>query len=163
MGLKDQETAWQREIAGEPRAFGTRGFLHHLNEHLLAGLKQFGNTGSTFLEAQRTEIGDVNETVFFALADIHESGIDAWEDVFNGAEINITNLVTTLSNDQFINPFVVENCGDAQLLSDDDLLWHGLRPPLTGSPKRTEKGTKMLCSFQLLGAEAAFQRMNLEI
>ena len=47
----------------------------------------------------RHQIGDVNETVFFALADVDESGIDAWEDVFNGAQIDITDLVTTLRND----------------------------------------------------------------
>ena len=36
---------------------------------------------------------------FFALADVDESGIDAGEDVFNGAQIHITDLVTTLRND----------------------------------------------------------------
>ena len=69
----------------------------------------------------------MNETVLFAFADVDKSGINSREDVLNGAEIHITDLVTPLSNDQFINPLVAENCGNAQLLSDDDLLWHGLR------------------------------------
>ncbi len=99
MGLQHQETTWQRKVAGEPRALGARGLLHHLNQHLLARFQQLGDPSATFLQAQRTEVGDVNETVFFALADVDESGIDAWEDVFNGAQIDITDLVTTLRND----------------------------------------------------------------
>ena len=93
----------------------------------VARLEQLCDAGTALAQAQRTEIGDVNETVFLAFADVDERGIDTGENVFYGPEIHITNLVTSLGNDEFINPFVVENCGDTQLLSDDDLLWHGLR------------------------------------
>jgi hypothetical protein len=30
-----------------------------------------------------------------------------------------------LGHNQFIDTFVIEHCGDSQLLSDDDLLGHG--------------------------------------
>ena len=99
MGLQHQKTTWQREVASEPRALGAGGLLHHLNQHLLARFQQLSDPSAAFLQAQRAEVGDVNETVFFALADVDESGIDAGEDVFNGAQIHITDLVTTLRND----------------------------------------------------------------
>ena len=73
----------------------------------------------------------MNEAVFFTLADVHKGGIDAGKHVFNRAQIDIANLIATLGNDQFINPFIREHCCDAQLLGDDDLLRHG---KVGGSP-----------------------------
>ena len=67
----------------------------------------------------------MNEAIFFALADVDERGINAGQHILDSAEINIANLVATLGNNQFINAFIGENCGDPQLLGNDDLLGHG--------------------------------------
>ena len=67
----------------------------------------------------------MNEAVLFAFADVDESGVDTGEHVLDGAEIDITDLVATLGDDQFVDPFVAEHRRDPQVLSDDDLLGHG--------------------------------------
>ena len=67
----------------------------------------------------------MNKAILFAFTNIDKGSINAGENIFNGAQVHITNLVTALGNHQLINPFVVENCSDAQLLGDDDLLGHG--------------------------------------
>ena len=67
----------------------------------------------------------MNEAILLAFADVDESGINSWENILDPAEIDVANLIATLSYDQFINTFVVEHSGDAQLLRDDDLLGHG--------------------------------------
>ena len=64
----------------------------------------------------------MNETVFFTLSDIDKGGIDTRQYILNSAEINITDLITTLGDDQFINTLITEDCRDPQLLSDDNLL-----------------------------------------
>ena len=125
VGLQDQKTPGQGEIASKALSLGAGGLFHHLHQHLLAGLEQLSNAEGAFLEAQRAEIGDVNEAVFLAFADIHESGIDARQHVFNGAEIHIADLIEALGHHQFINTIIGEHRGDAQLLGDDDLLRHG--------------------------------------
>ena len=50
MGLKDQKAARQAEVAGEPGPLGSGGLLHHLHQHLLARLKQFGDANRALLE-----------------------------------------------------------------------------------------------------------------
>ena len=64
----------------------------------------------------------MNETVFFTLSDIDKGGIDTGQYILNSAEINITDLITPLGDDQFINTFITEDRRDPQLLSDDNLL-----------------------------------------
>ena len=133
MGLKHQEAARQGEVAGEPWPLGARGLLHHLDEHLLPGLKQLGDASAALPQAQGAEVGDVDEAVLLAFSDVDERRIDPGQHVFNGSEINVANLIATLGDDQFINAFVVEHCGDPQLLSDDDLLGHGRDGGLSGA------------------------------
>ena len=60
-----------------------------------------------FLQAKRPEIRDVNETILFTFSNIDERSIDSRQNVFNSAEINISDLIATLGNDQFINAFIV--------------------------------------------------------
>ena len=127
MGLEHQEAAGQGEIAGEPGPLGARGLLHHLHQHLLPGLQQLGDAGSSLLQAQRTKISDMNEAVLFTLTDIDKSRINAGEHIFNSAQIHIADLVAALGNNQLVNTLIVENRGDPQLLGNDDLLWHGGR------------------------------------
>ena len=67
----------------------------------------------------------MNKAVLFAFTDIYKSGVYARQHVFNGPEIDVSDLIAALGHDQFINTFVVENCSDPQLLGDDDLLGHG--------------------------------------
>ena len=64
----------------------------------------------------------MNETVFFTLSDIDKGGIDTGQYILNSAEINITDLITPLGDDQFIYTFITEYRRDPQLLSDDNLL-----------------------------------------
>lgn len=64
----------------------------------------------------------MNETVFFTLSDIDKGCIDTGQYILNSAEIDITDLITTLGDDQFINTFITEDRRDPQLLSDDNLL-----------------------------------------
>ncbi len=135
MGLKNQVATGQGEIARETGTLGAGGLLHHLNQHLLAGLKQLCDSGASLAQPQGAQIGDMDETIFLALSDIDEGSINAGQDIFNSTEIDITDLMAPLGNDELVNPFVAEHCGDAQLLSDHNLLWHGLRQPLTGSPE----------------------------
>ena len=40
----------------------------------------------------------MDKAILFAFANIYESGINAGKNIFNGAKINITNLVTALGN-----------------------------------------------------------------
>ena len=83
----------------------------------------------------------MNEAVLFAFADVYESGVDTGENVLDGAEIDITDLVATLGDDQFVNPFVAEHRRDPQVLSDDDLLGHGKIYGLRGAlPGRAGEG-----------------------
>ena len=41
----------------------------------------------------------MNEAIFFAFPNIDESSINPWQNIFNGAQIDITDLVTPLGND----------------------------------------------------------------
>ena len=77
----------------------------------------------------------MDEAIFFTLTDIDECRINSWQHVFNGAEVNVADLVATLGNDQLINPFIREHRGDPQLLGDDYLLGHGNS---WGTPARTQ-------------------------
>ena len=83
----------------------------------------------------------MNEAVLFAFADVDESGVDTGEHVLDGAEIDITDLVATLGDDQFVDPFVAEHRRDPQVLSDDDLLGHG-KFMGSGSPARVGRRRK---------------------
>ena len=78
----------------------------------------------------------MNETIFLALTDIYEGCIDPRKDVFDGAKIDIANLIATLGHYKFIDSVVGEHGGDAQVLGDDDLLGHrrdtGSRSPAGG-------------------------------
>ena len=85
----------------------------------------FGDAGAAFFQAQGAEIGDVNEPVLFAFANVDEGGVDAGEHIFDGAEVDVADLVAALGHHQLIDTLVGEHCGDAQLLGDDDLLGHG--------------------------------------
>ena len=134
VGLEHQEAAGQGEIAGEAGPLGAGGLLHHLHEHLLAGLKQLRDAGAAFLEAQGAQVGDVDEAVLLALADVHKGGVDARQHVFDGAEIDVADLVAALGHHELIDTFVREHCGDTQLLGDDDLLGHGKKCLARGSP-----------------------------
>ena len=78
-----------------------------------------------FLNRKGAEIGDVDEAILFAFTDVDKRRIDAGENILDSAEIDITDLVATLGHHQLIDTFVIEDCGDPQLLSDDDLLGHG--------------------------------------
>ena len=133
MGLEHQEATRKGEVAGEAGPLGARGLLHHLDEDLLPGLEQLGDASSALPEPQRPQVGDVDETVLLAFADVDEGGIDPRQHVFDGSEIDVADLVTALGDDQFIDAFVVEHCGDPQLLSDDDLLGHGGVSALRGA------------------------------
>ena len=77
-----------------------------------------------FFQPQWAQIRDVDEPVLFTFADVDEGRINTGENVLDGAEINIADLVATLGNDQFINPFIGQHRSDAQLLRDDNLLGH---------------------------------------
>ena len=125
MGLEHQEATGQGQVAGEPRPLGAGGLLHHLDEHLLTGLEQLGDTSATFSQAQGTEVGDVNKTIFLTFANVDEGGVDAGEHIFDGAEVYVADLVAALGHHQLIDTLVGEHCGNAQLLGDDDLLGHG--------------------------------------
>ena len=67
----------------------------------------------------------MNEAVFLALSDVDERSINAGKHILDAPDVNVANLVATLGNNQLIDAFVVEHCGDAQLLRNDDLLGHG--------------------------------------
>jgi len=69
----------------------------------------------------------VDEAILLALTDVDKSGINTGQNIFDSTEIDITDLMAPLGNDEFVNPFVADHCGDAQLLSDHNLLWHGQR------------------------------------
>ena len=92
-----------------------------------------------FFQPQRTEIGDMNEPILFALTDVDESSIDPWQNIFHRAEIDITNLVTTLGDDELVDPFIGQHCCNAQLLRDDNVLGHksGRSPHGTQIPSAT--------------------------
>jgi hypothetical protein len=122
-----------RKRPGRERSLGARGLLHHLDQDLLAGFQQLRDPGTALSEAQGAEIGDVNETVFLAFADIHKGGVDTRQYVLDGAEVDVTDLVAALGHHQLIDTFVVEHGGDPQLLSDDDLLGHGGKVGLSGA------------------------------
>ena len=125
MGLKHKKAARQAQIAGESWPLGSRGLLHHLHQNLLAGFQQLRDAGPSLPQPQRAEIGDVNEAVLFTFTDVDERRINAGENILDSAEIDITDLVATLGHHELIDTFVIEDCGDPQLLSDDDLLGHG--------------------------------------
>ena len=124
MGLQDQITPGKRQVAGESRPLGAGGLLHHLHQDLLAWFQQFGDAGGPLFQPQGAQIRDVNKPVLLTFTDVDEGRINTGEDVLDSAEINIANLVSTLGNDQFINPFIGEHRSDAQLLRDDTLLGH---------------------------------------
>ena len=124
MGLQDQITTGKRQVAGEPRPLGAGGLLHHLDQDLLTWFQQFGDTCGPLFQAQGAQIRDMNKPVLLTFTDVDEGRINAGEDILDSAEINITDLITTLGNDQFINPFIGEHRSDAQLLRDDNLLGH---------------------------------------
>ena len=124
MGLQHQVAPGERQIAGESRPLGAGWLLHHLHQHLLPRFQQFGDAGRAFLQAQWAQIRDVDEPILFAFSNVDEGCINAGENVLNGAEVDVTDLVTTLGNDQFINSFIGEHSRDAQLLRDDNLLGH---------------------------------------
>ena len=67
----------------------------------------------------------MDEAIFLTFANVDEGRINAGQHIFNGAEIDVTNLIAALGHNQFINTFVGEHCGDSQLLGNDDLLGHG--------------------------------------
>ena len=125
VGLEHQEAAGKGEVAGEPGPLAAGGLLHHLNQHLLAWLQKFGDAGTALLQPQRAEVGDMDETVLLALADVDEGGIDPGENILNGSEVDIADLIAALGHHQFIDASVAEHRGDPQLLGDDDLLGHG--------------------------------------
>mgnify|MGYP006065177223 CR=1 FL=1 len=77
-----------------------------------------------FFRRRGAQIRDMNKPVLLTFTDVDEGRINSGEDILDSAEINITDLVTTLGNDQFINPFIGEHRSDAQLLRDDNLLGH---------------------------------------
>ena len=124
MGLKHEVTPRQGQIPSETRPFGSGGLLHHLHQNLLAGLQQLRDPGGTLFQSQRTEIGDMYKSVLFALADVDEGSINPGQDIFHRAEINITDLIATLGDDQLIDPFIGQHCCDTQLLRDDNVLGH---------------------------------------
>ena len=145
-GLQHQKAARQRDVAGETRPLRTGGLFHHLHQHLLAWLQKLGDRSCPLLQAQRTQVGDVNEAVFLAFADVHKCGIDTGMHVLNGTEIDVANLMLTLGDDQLIDALVAENGCDAQLLSDKDLLGHEGKPVVTGNwvskPREIRGGKK---------------------
>jgi hypothetical protein len=67
----------------------------------------------------------MDETIFLTFSDIDKGRINTRQNIFNRTKVNITDLVTTLGNNQLINTVIGENCGDPQLLGDDNLLGHG--------------------------------------
>ena len=77
VGLQHQEATGQGEVAGEAGPLGAGGLLHHLHQHLLARFQQFGDAAGPLSQAQGPQIGDMNEAIFFALANIYESRINA--------------------------------------------------------------------------------------
>ena len=85
----------------------------------------------------------MDEAIFLTFANIYEGRINARQHIFNGAEIDVTNLIAALGNNQFINTFVGEHCGDSQLLGNDDLLGHGGKDgPMGARPGREWKERK---------------------
>jgi hypothetical protein len=82
----------------------------------------------------------MDEAVFLTLANVDEGSIDAGEDILNGAEIDVTDLIAALGHHQFIHTVVGENCGNTQLLGDDDLLRHGKSGD--GSPEASRRGIR---------------------
>ena len=79
----------------------------------------------------------MNKAIFLTFPDIDKSSIYSWQNVLDCAEVDVSDLVTTLSNDQLVDSLIAENGCNAQLLSDDNLLGHGKQ---IGSPDglRTE-------------------------
>ncbi|KGG29976.1 hypothetical protein EV14_3016 [Prochlorococcus sp. MIT 0703] len=124
MGLQHQVATRQRQVASKPWTLGACWLLHHLNQHLLTGLQQLGNTCSTLLQTQRAQISDMDKTIFLTFPNIHKSGINARENVLDRAEVDISDLVSTLSDDQLIDSLICEQGCDPQLLRDDNLLGH---------------------------------------
>jgi len=57
----------------------------------------------------------MDEAVLFAFTDVDEGRIDTGQDVFDPAEIDITDLVTAWATTSSSTRFVVEHCSDAQL------------------------------------------------
>ena len=125
MGLKHQEPARQGEISRQPRPLRSGGLLHHLNEDLLPGLQQLGDADGAFLQAKGTEVRDMNKAVLLTLTDVDEGGINARKDVLDRPEINVTDLIAALCDDELVDTLIGENSGNPQLLGDDDLLGHG--------------------------------------
>ena len=68
----------------------------------------------------------MNEAVFLTFPDVDEGSVNAWEHIFDGSEVDVTDLITTLGNDQLIDAVIGEHCCDSQLLRDDDVLGHGM-------------------------------------
>ena len=66
----------------------------------------------------------MNETVLLTFTDVDEGRINTGQDIFNRAEIDVPDLITTLGNDEFINPFIRQHRRDPQLLRDDNVLGH---------------------------------------
>ena len=125
MGLKNQIAPWQSQISGEPGTFGPCWLFHHLHQNFLARLEQLRDPGRAFLQAKRSEISDMNKSVLLTFTNIDKRSINSRKNVLNGAEIDVTDLITTLSNDQLIDTFICEHSCNPQLLSDDNLLGHG--------------------------------------
>ena len=134
-GLQHQITTWQSQISSEARPLRSGGLLHHLNEHLLARFQQLSDPCSTFFEAQRAQVAHMDEPIFLTLTDVHKGGVNPGEHVLHRSEINVTDLIATLRNDQLIDTVIGQNCRDAQLFGDDDLLGH--KQELT-TPVRTD-------------------------
>ena len=82
----------------------------------------------------------MDEAILLALADVHKGGINTGQHVFDGAEVDIADLVAALGDDEFVDPFVAEHRGDTQVLSDDDLLGHGKSSGLRGALPRGAGG-----------------------
>ena len=83
MGLQHQVTPRQSEVSSQPWTLGSGRFFHHLNQNLLTRFKKFSNPGRTFLQAQRPEISDVDETIFLAFTDVDEGSINTGQNILN--------------------------------------------------------------------------------
>ena len=139
MGLQHEVATGQGQVSSEARTFGAGWLLHHLDQNLLAWLQQLGDACRALFQPQRTEIGDMNKAVLFAFADVDESSIDSRQNILHRAEINITDLVATLGDDELVDPFIGQHCCNAQLLRDDNVLGHksGRSPHGTQIPSAT--------------------------
>ena len=138
MGLQHQKPARQGQVSREARPLGAGRLLHHLDQHLLPRLQQFGDACSSFLQPEGAKIGDMNESILFTFTDVDKSRVNTGKYILNGAQVNIADLIATLGNDQFINAIIGKNRCNPQLLGDDNLLGHGEGRGAQASPAGTE-------------------------